>query len=346
MKKRALLVGINYTGTGYDLKGCINDANNMKLMLEGRGFSDITLLTEAAATTANMKAALLNLVAGAERGDVLVFHYSGHGSQLPSKVESDGYEEIICPYDLDWRTNVITDDFLKGVFNTVPNGVNVTVILDCCNSGDGLDSSISTDTIPVTANVENPSGSIVIGSDSGVTTATLVNGVTIIESSRYLPPPTDIAKITATQSPVDWTASRDVSTTAMLVAACKSYQTSADALIDGSYQGAATAALLNNVAKNAQITYRQLIAGMRAYMINNRYSQIPELDGAEQLKDDVFAEPWRMWADTTPVPVSEPQPPVMPTLPGYGTIEDKKDNSLAFVVIVVVLIVLSIVILG
>jgi hypothetical protein len=344
MKKRALLVGINYIGTGYDLKGCINDANNMKLMLEGKGFTDITMLTEAAATTANMKAALINLVAESEPGDVLVFHYSGHGSQLPSTTEADGYEEIICPYDLDWRTNVITDDFLKSVFNSAPNGVNITVILDCCNSGDGLDTEVPSITVPITSNVVNPSGSTVVSTGTGITTSVTTNGVTsTVYSSRYLPPPAHITKITSNQKPVEWSASKNVSETAMLVAACKSYQTSADAFISGYYQGAATAALLDNVAKNAQITYRQLINGMQAYMKANNFTQTPELDGAEQLKDKIFIEPWKLAASAPTETVTVPTP-VIPFLPNIQ--EDKKDNTLAIVVIVIIVIVIGILILG
>lgn len=326
--KRALIVGINYVGTGYDLRGCINDANNMKAMLASHGF-DITMLLESAATTDNIKGALLGLVHGAQPGDVLVFHYSGHGSQLPSSVEADGYEEIICPYDLDWKTKVITDDYLKSVFNQVPNGVNCTVILDCCNSGDGLDTAVP-DVVPVTDTVDNPSGAIVVTNGNGtVTTTTDGDTVTVSYSSKFLPPPHEVANIVKNQEPVIWKASRDLNASSILIAACKSYQTSADAYIAGSYQGAATYALLQNVAKNSKITYRQLIAGMQNFMNDYRFTQTPELDGAEVLKDKVFLEPF---------PTVDLPPVTTPITP--STVVPSDNNNIAAIVVVVIVVAL------
>ncbi len=44
--KRALLVGINYIGTGNDLKGYLNDVSNMKALLSNRGFNDIKTISK------------------------------------------------------------------------------------------------------------------------------------------------------------------------------------------------------------------------------------------------------------------------------------------------------------
>jgi len=81
------------------------------------------------------------LVRGAKAGDVLFFHYSGHGSQLPNfnpnvDYEPDGLDEILCPIDLDFKSKVIKDDDFKKIVKNVPKGVNLTVILDCCLSKD------------------------------------------------------------------------------------------------------------------------------------------------------------------------------------------------------------------
>lgn len=47
-------------------------------------------------------------------GDVLFFHFSGHGTQIPDRAseESDGKDEAICPTDM----NVIADDDLRALF--------------------------------------------------------------------------------------------------------------------------------------------------------------------------------------------------------------------------------------
>jgi len=42
--KHALCVGINKYGSGSDLAGCVNDANDVQAALEQRGFDVISLL--------------------------------------------------------------------------------------------------------------------------------------------------------------------------------------------------------------------------------------------------------------------------------------------------------------
>jgi len=285
MTKRALLVGINYVGTGHELKGCINDSNNMHNFLAARGFTEIKMLQEEAATTDGIKAGLAWLTADTVPGDVIVFHYSGHGSQLPSSIEADGFEEIICPVDLNWLDKVITDDTLRAAFNKVPNGVNTTVILDCCHSGTMLDQTES-----LNADVAAP------------------KALKSVKDSRYLKPPVKIANKLKTRSLVDWQASRDVNESALLIAGCHANQTSADAVINGSPQGAATAALLRSAIANPAITYRSLIGEMCDFMVAGKYTQVPELDGSPRLYDQVFIEPFKveMPADPVVAPVVTP----------------------------------------
>jgi hypothetical protein len=278
MVKKALIVGINYVGTGNDLQGCINDANNMNALLTSQGFT-VEMCLETQATTAGIKAALKRLVTGAVPGDVLVFHYSGHGSQLPSKTEADGYEEIICPIDLNWTTRVITDDDLRTIFNGVPNGVNVTVILDSCHSGDALDQD--THLSPVRS-LEAP-----------VQSAT---------GGRYMAPPEHVAEVLADRTLVEWNAHKDINASALLIAGCRSDQTSADAYINNTYQGAATASILAAYNKNPRLTYKQLITEMNAFMVTNGYEQRPQLDGFSGLYDEVFLMPFGS-IDNAPMPV-------------------------------------------
>lgn len=46
--KRALLIGINYRETPSELRGCINDVNNVKEFLLTKGYKEkyITILTD------------------------------------------------------------------------------------------------------------------------------------------------------------------------------------------------------------------------------------------------------------------------------------------------------------
>ena len=63
---------------------------------------------------------LEDTIARAQPGDVLVFYYSGHGSQVRDRNGdelTDGLDEIICPYDMDWdRGTYILDDDLDAIF--------------------------------------------------------------------------------------------------------------------------------------------------------------------------------------------------------------------------------------
>ena len=67
MAKKALLIGINrYKIPGADLRGCVNDVNNLRgILTESYGFkgSDITVLTDFDATKAAMQAGIKKLVA-------------------------------------------------------------------------------------------------------------------------------------------------------------------------------------------------------------------------------------------------------------------------------------------
>ena len=55
------------------------------------------------------------LMQDVRKGDVLFFHFSGHGGQVPDKTghEADGWNETVIPVDHD-RAGQITDDVLFG----------------------------------------------------------------------------------------------------------------------------------------------------------------------------------------------------------------------------------------
>jgi hypothetical protein len=314
--KKGLIVGINYTGTGNDLKGCINDAMNMNALLKERSFDHIKLILEKEATTAGIKAGLEWLIADTAPGDTILFHFSGHGSQLPSKVEKDGFEEIICPIDLNWTTRVITDDTLRQIFDRVPNGVNTTLILDCCHSGTALDQD-----------------------ESMAITRELSTVPPAVTDGRYLAPPANVLKKLADRELVEWSTEKDVNASALLIAGCDSSQTSADAYIDGTFQGAATASILKAVKANPKISYRKLVNEMNAFMAKGGYSQRPQLDGFSGLYDEIFLEPFGSVEEPAPAPAPAPAPVVAPTpapapvvTPAPAPVEPAKNNSMAIVI--------------
>lgn len=145
--KKALLIGINYETNNTsddDLRGCINDVNNLQDYLLNKCMftkDQMTILTGADATKENIINELNELVHFAHNNVVseLWLSYSGHGSQVNSFTESDGKNEVLCPVDY-LRNGIISDDYLKTQFlEKLPKTTKLFVVMDCCHSGSNMD---------------------------------------------------------------------------------------------------------------------------------------------------------------------------------------------------------------
>ena len=139
--KKALLVGINYTGTQNELFGCINDVNSVKERINNEGFTTINTLTDLTVKTptrVNILDEFKKLLVYSEPGDLLYFLYSGHGSYILDKNgdEKDGYDELLVSCDLQG----ITDDELKIlILQYLKKDVTLFAMFDSCFSGTILD---------------------------------------------------------------------------------------------------------------------------------------------------------------------------------------------------------------
>jgi len=137
MIKKALCVGINYAGTEFALRGCLNDADDWTHLLHANGFT-VQQLKESQATRDNILGGLTTLISELHAGDVGVFTYSGHGTWLPDTNgdEPDGKDEAMCPYDMgeDGR-NLIVDDELCVVLSKLHADASLVFVADCCHSG-------------------------------------------------------------------------------------------------------------------------------------------------------------------------------------------------------------------
>lgn len=139
--KRAICIGINYTGTPYELQGCQNDAATVAKMLMKNGY-EVTLIADhprikIKPTAANILEAFRTGASRTGPGDTLYIHYSGHGGYTKnySGTEADGEDETICALDCD-----IVDDLLFGTLVApLPRGANLIAAFDCCHSGSALD---------------------------------------------------------------------------------------------------------------------------------------------------------------------------------------------------------------
>jgi hypothetical protein len=278
MAKRAVLIGINkYRTPGADLRGCVNDVKNLKKVLtEYYGFAgkDITVMTDLKATKKAMEAAIQKLITGAKRGDVLLLHYSGHGSNVPDNDgdEAEKRDEILCPTDLDWK-DPFRDDWLRRTFDKLKSGVSLTVIMDCCHSGTNTRAILRPDE-PVKQRYL-PSPWDLVAVESGRKLRGAVKSE-LRASSRAKRKQSDVVHAAICE---------------LLIAGCRDTQTSADAYIKGSYNGALTYYLVECIREaKGKLSYRELHKRTLA-KLKGEYDQVPQLEGRREKFDRAFLSP-------------------------------------------------------
>ena len=270
MKKQALLVGINdYQGVN-DLQGCINDVTNVRSVLKtffGLSNSDIRVLTNSRATKDNILTRLETMVKGAVNGDYLIFHFSGHGSQIRDREGdelADHMDELICPYDMNWDNGFITDDMFREILQKLKQGVRMEILLDSCHSGTGTRDIITRRT----------------------------QGEVSYEplKFRYMPPPEDIECRHQGEEEIlkpakTFRSDKEITLNHILWAGCKDNQTSADALIDGHYNGAFSYYFCKHVRENGgNISRTDLYTRVKNSLKFNNFSQVPQLECKDTLK--------------------------------------------------------------
>jgi metacaspase-1 len=278
MAKRAFLVGINrYQIAGADLRGCVNDVKDLRAaLIEFHGFkkSDITVVTDLAATKKAMQAGIKALIRDSKKGDVALVHYSGHGSHVPddNSDEADGRDEILCPADLDWD-DPLRDDWLRTTLDGVKAGVNLTVIMDCCHSGTNTRAILPPDA-PIKERYL-PSPSSLKAVESGRSEPRKVSSE-LRASPRAARKARDIVKAELPE---------------VLITGCRDTQTSADAFINGKFNGALTFALVDAIRKSrGRLTYRQLHDRAAGVLKTRKFEQVPQLEGrSERFEQPLFA---------------------------------------------------------
>ena len=106
-RKWAILVGVSQMQKPPRdkwLSGPANDLPAMSQLLRDRfniPQGNQRILSRTGATKAAVQSAFSGLRSQVQPGDLVVFYYSGHGTQLPdqNRDEIDGKDEALCPYD-------------------------------------------------------------------------------------------------------------------------------------------------------------------------------------------------------------------------------------------------------
>ncbi|RNF26339.1 metacaspase [Trypanosoma conorhini] len=149
-KFRALFIGINYYGTRAELSGCCNDVKQILATLQKKRFpiDEASILVDEEGfpganglpTRDNIVRYMAWLVKDAKAGDVLFMHFSGHGTQTRALSDSEeAFDQCIAPVDFERNGCILDDDIFKILLRSLPHGVRLTVVFDCCHSGSMLD---------------------------------------------------------------------------------------------------------------------------------------------------------------------------------------------------------------
>ncbi|MFN0249068.1 MAG: caspase domain-containing protein [Kofleriaceae bacterium] len=266
---KAVIVGINDYAAA-PLAGCINDAEDVIAYMTRRGALDenIVPLYDGRATRTEIVAALEALVAHSTAGDHLLFHYSGHGSQIPStsSEEADSFDECLCPLDFTWDdpSTAIRDKDLATILAKVPHDVAMTVVLDSCHSGDMRRDPISLSSLAA------PPKSV----------------------RRAYPMPLDlqrrllVSRKIATRTPV-----RILASNVIVVSACQSNQTAADTEFGGRPNGAFTYYWYDAIYALQGAPLTALLSKCKPPL--HSYAMTPMLDGSLDLlqKNEFLVDP-------------------------------------------------------
>jgi hypothetical protein len=287
---RAVLVGIDeYERDDVpSLRGCVNDVALVRSLLK-QYFQvpneDLRVVVNGRATKAAIMERIAWTIARAEPGDVIVFYFSGHGSQVRDRNGdelTDGLDEIICPYDMDWdRGTYILDDDLDALFATLPPDVLLEAFFDCCFWGADA-RGLEPEPRPVS----------------------------LRRDVRYIPPPFDIAaRAEGDEAHLEIHQLRGCncfSDRNVMWGASLEGQPAAEDYIDGRPNGIFTYWGCRFIAENIErvdrleYTREQLLDDVRAYLHSLGYPQTPELSAPGELRAGAPLLPgagWGAWVE-------------------------------------------------
>ncbi|KAJ3067141.1 hypothetical protein HDU98_009662 [Podochytrium sp. JEL0797] len=280
-RKKALLIGINYTGSEHALKGCINDAHNIKQMLSQQfGYK-------------TDQQSMLMLVDDARDPQHIptVKNMLGHGSQIQDQDgdRANGLDDTICPVDFATEGMIDSDMLHKVLVKAMPQGCKLTVIMDCCHSGTMLE-------LPYTYRPDldgkmsrkellQAGKAVVLQAQrllKGGFSAAKKHEAQVLKDEVM-----SLARVFAGTASVNnaseyklesFNENSEAPKECYLISGCLDEQTSADAQLNGMASGALTFALLSALRDNPKgISFEDLLAQLRVFMKEDGFSQIPQL---------------------------------------------------------------------
>ena len=253
--KTSLCIGINkYPNPANNLKGCINDAHDWSnLLKEQYNFDDTMFLLDSDATLRNVKKTMSHMVS--KKPDVLVVTFSGHGTRWPHNL---GYWEAWCLHD----NHLMDYDFQK-ILKKADLKTKIVVISDSCHA-------------------------------AGVTRKFLqtMNDTAYHSVPRYMPPDDDMDAIRVASMPMTKAIFNPVAKMKeILLAASQSTEYAYDAWFDGKFNGAFSYYAIKILKKHPDMTYKNFIDDIKAYLPSKLYPQTPVLEADKAKKNMAIFSP-------------------------------------------------------
>ena len=267
--KTAILIGTNvcnpeiYQGDTLKLKGCVNDALNIRKLAVKFGYRQIYYLTDAEATIGNFLSTWNTVAAGLKDGDTLLVQRSGHGMSLDMNVldkkgdkEFGGTNDDGTIYSGDQgavlHDGVIVDDVYWRLLLGLPK-VKVIWVNDSCHS----------------ATQYKLANSFKLGNAYRKPRSV---------SKDYLPTKDNVLDLGQLDRLVPTSTNTELKCTLISIAGCQEHEYSQDAYLDRKYQGAATACLMGIYAKIAAPTPNQLKELLPKALVARGFTQHPQVN--------------------------------------------------------------------
>jgi len=259
MGKYAYFSGVNLFTDGNNLRGCVNDVVDIRERLVAKykvNPDNIRMLTDYRAT-AKVELEHWDWIIGCcdpVEKDVLIIQNSSHGTNFRIRRNGvlDNYvSDVICPSDFDWDNNFISADMIHDKLQKVPPNTTVIFISDSCCSGNLVKRLSQKDSVPKRMLPPEDILNRSIGQE--LQTKTIQSYVSIIDSVNVI-----------------------------FLSGCQSNQTSADAYIDGRYNGALTAALKDVIDRMPEVNWHTCHEEIHKYLTDGDYDQEPELKTSER----------------------------------------------------------------
>lgn len=301
MRKKSLLIGINYTGTSAALGGCHEDVDNVKEFLDHRGYpndsrSRVTLMDSPEVpidspyypTGRNMLAAMDWLVG--EPGYTLFLHYSGHGG-LVHDVDGNrngGMDNSLVPVDYEQNGQISSTVLHDHLVTRMAADCTLFIVLDCCHSGSAVELPYvyRSDADGQISLMDNLKAGMKLVGDARELVSGGFSQKSVSEAQQLFAGASSFFKGLQHMGEQEEEGLQDgefhgqygsEQKIVTMLSGCKDDQTSADARIDGEATGAMTWAFLQVMKEVESPNYIETLQRTRKLLDESNYSQIPQL---------------------------------------------------------------------